>query len=81
MREMNYCFYMLHTMTKLFDNSIRIQAIMNDPTTSTWLQQNLRLTSQRDPVDFASDARVLASTLEERADAILDAALQAKLTV
>lgn len=45
--------------------------IMADPAASTWIKTALALAIQRDPVDAANDAEVLAEVLKDRADRIL----------
>ncbi len=43
------------------------QQIMSDPSASTWLKNCLQSAMQRDPVDAANDAQVLAAVLDQRA--------------
>jgi hypothetical protein len=47
---------------------------MADPAASFWLKRSLRTALERDPVDAANDAEVLAQMLRERCDEILRAA-------
>ena len=51
--------------------------LLRDPSASTWLCTALRSALQRDPVDAAADAELLAAVLARHADACLAAALQA----
>ena len=44
--------------------------ILDDPCASYWLTDALRSAMDRDPVDAASDARILAAVLEQRAQSI-----------
>lgn len=41
--------------------------ILNDPSASHWLQNALRQALDRDPVDAANDAEILAAVLAARA--------------
>jgi len=50
-----------------------IDDILTDQEASEWLKSALRSALERDPVDAANDAEVLAQLLEERADRILRA--------
>lgn len=43
-----------------------IQDVLSDPAASFWLQSALRSALERDPVDAANDADVLAKLLNER---------------
>lgn len=45
-----------------------IQAILNDPSASSWLKRSLEEALTRDPVDAANDAEVLAEVLASRCD-------------
>jgi len=47
------------------------EAILNDPAASDWLKLALVSALERDPVDAAADAEVLAAVLRERCDAVL----------
>lgn len=47
------------------------EAILNDPAASDWLKLALVSALERDPVDAANDAEVLAAVLRERCDAVL----------
>lgn len=51
------------------------ERILNDPATSVWLRHVLRAALERDPVDAACDAALLARVLEANAKRALDAAL------
>lgn len=51
--------------------------LLGDPATSRWLHQALSAALQRDPVDAAADAALLADSLARHADQILAASLQA----
>lgn len=44
-----------------------ISTTLRDPATSDWLRDALRTAMERDPVDAANDAEVLARLLDERA--------------
>lgn len=46
------------------------QEILASPSTSFWLKDALRAALQRDPVDAASDAELLATVLASRCDAL-----------
>ncbi len=48
-----------------------IDDILTDPEASDWLKSALRSALERDPVDAANDAGILAQVLEERAERIL----------
>lgn len=48
-----------------------VEAVMADPATSFWLKDALQRALQRDPVDAAQDAQVLANILSKRADQLL----------
>lgn len=43
-----------------------VDAILNDPSASFWLKDALRTALQRDPVDAAHDAELLAAVLASR---------------
>jgi hypothetical protein len=47
------------------------KAILNDPSASYWLKNALRAALDRDPVDAARDAEILAAALSDRCDAVL----------
>lgn len=47
------------------------ELILNDPAASFWLKNALRSALERDPVDAANDAAVLAIALQEWCDAVL----------
>ncbi|MBS2132078.1 hypothetical protein KEX41_28230 (plasmid) [Burkholderia thailandensis] len=51
------------------------ERILNDPGSSAWLRRVLREALERDPVDAARDAALLARVLEANAKRQLDAAL------
>jgi len=44
-----------------------IEEILTDPSASNWLREALRNALDRDPVDAANDAEVLAAVLAARA--------------
>jgi hypothetical protein len=44
-----------------------IDEILNDPSASNWLRDALRKALDRDPVDAANDAEILAAVLAARA--------------
>jgi hypothetical protein len=48
-----------------------IAAVLAAPETSDWLKQSLQTALDRDPVDAAADAELLARLLAERADKVL----------
>jgi hypothetical protein len=49
----------------------QIDEVLRDPAASFWLKDALRSALERDPVDAANDARVLARLLDRRCRAIL----------
>lgn len=51
-----------------------IEQVLNDPAASDWLKSALRSALERDCIDAATDAAVLANLLSDRASAILTAA-------
>ncbi|ENZ77707.1 MULTISPECIES: hypothetical protein [Ralstonia] len=52
----------------------KIQQVLNDPGTSSWLKTALRAQIQRDPVDAANDADVLAEIMREKLAEVFAAA-------
>jgi hypothetical protein len=50
----------------------RIEDVLSDPAASWWLKNGLRSALERDPVDAANDAEMLARLLDRRAREILD---------
>lgn len=48
-----------------------VDAILASPSASFWLKDALRSALQRDPVDAANDAELLASILASRSAAVL----------
>ena len=46
------------------DVAASVKAVMEDRTSSLWLQSALRTALERDPVDALNDALVLAAALE-----------------
>lgn len=48
-----------------------IQALLDSPGTSHWLREALSKAVERDPVDAANDAEVLAELLTRRCDELL----------
>ena len=48
-----------------------IQRVLLDPAASFWLKNALRSALERDPVDAANDAEVLAQLLDRRCRSIL----------
>lgn len=53
-----------------------VESILNDPSASFWLKDALRSALQRDPVDAARDAEVLAAVLTNRPGAVLHSPLR-----
>jgi hypothetical protein len=53
------------------DELPEIDAVLHDPTASSWLKTCLCSALSRDPVDAANDAEVLAQLLERRCRDIL----------
>jgi hypothetical protein len=49
----------------------QIEEVLRDPAASFWLKDALRSVLERDPVDAANDAMVLARLLDRRCRAIL----------
>ncbi len=49
----------------------QIDEVLRDPAASFWLKDALRSALERDPVDAANDAMVLARLLDRRCRAIL----------
>jgi hypothetical protein len=49
-----------------------IEEILRDPAASFWLKDALHSALNRDPVDAANDAEVLAQLLHQRCRSILD---------
>lgn len=49
------------------DGADEITTTLKDPAASDWLRDALRTAMERDPVDAANDAEVLARLLEDRA--------------
>lgn len=45
-------------------------ALINDPSTSYWLKQQLQITMTRDPLDGLNDAELLVMVLKFRLDNI-----------
>jgi hypothetical protein len=50
----------------------RIEDVLRDPAASLWLKIGLRSALERDPVDAANDAEMLARLLDRRSREILD---------
>ena len=50
----------------------QIDEILRDPAASFWLTNALRLALERDPVDAANDAEVLARLLDRRCRKVLN---------
>jgi len=50
---------------------LNIRAVLSNPAASLWLKDALRSALERDRVDAANDAEVLAELLEERCQEIL----------
>lgn len=48
-----------------------IAVVMSDPSASFWVKTALQTALERDAVDAANDARMLADLLEQRAEALL----------
>lgn len=53
------------------DSRITIDQVLADPAASFWLKDALRSAMERDPVDAANDAEVLAKLLAERCRTLL----------
>lgn len=51
-----------------------IADLLSDPAASHWLKDSLQRALQRDPVDCANEAEVLAAVLSQRADESLASA-------
>ena len=64
-------------MTAPTDNAPRPEDIMNDPAASFWIKHALRSALDRDPVDAANDAEVLARVLSSRMRRLLGGSLTA----
>jgi hypothetical protein len=47
------------------------ETVLNDPAASGWIRDALRTALDRDPVDAANDAEVLARVLDARCRSIL----------
>ncbi|ANJ76581.1 hypothetical protein PQH03_28655 [Ralstonia insidiosa] len=45
---------------------MKVQQVLNDPSTSDWLKNALRAQLERDPVDAANDADVLAEIFRSK---------------
>lgn len=54
-----------------------IEDVLSNPASSTWLKSVLIAALQRDAVDAANDAALLAALLDRRADALLSCCRQA----
>lgn len=52
----------------------KIQQLLDSPSTSYWLKTALRALLERDPLDAASDAEVLADVMGARMNEILSQA-------
>lgn len=48
-----------------------IAALMDSPETSMWLKESLSRALERDPVDAANDAEMLAGLLAKRCEEVL----------
>ena len=55
----------------LTELDLEIQAVIVDPSTSSWLRTALQTGLERDPVDSANDAEILNEYLARRCDAAL----------
>lgn len=64
-----HCFFLLCFL--FFVMLITPELILNDPASSTWIKNALLSALERDPVDAANDAEVLAIALQEWCDAVL----------
>lgn len=53
--------------------AIKIQEVINDPSTSAWLREALKQSLERDAVDAANDAELLADLLDQRCTEVLSA--------
>lgn len=54
--------------------NLKVQQILNDPSASDWLKTALRAQLERDPVDAANDADVLAEILRLKLAEVFGAA-------
>ncbi|QMI49934.1 hypothetical protein [Burkholderia sp. MBR-1] len=48
-----------------------IEQVIRDPSASDWLKRALESALQRDPIDAANDAEILAELLRSRGDAMV----------
>lgn len=60
-----------HEWSASDDLSPDVQQILRDPAASFWIKQALQTALQRDPVDAANDAEVLAKVLSHRCSHLL----------
>ena len=60
-----------HQWSASDDLSPDVQNILRDPAASFWIKQALQTALDRDPVDAANDAGVLAEVLSQRCSALL----------
>ncbi len=59
------------------DTLLKLEDVLRNPAASRWLRVSIQSALDRDPVDVASDARLLATLLEARADRVLSASMEA----
>ena len=52
-----------------------LEEVLRNPSASRWLRVSIQTALDRDPIDVASDARLLSAMLEARADLILSASI------
>jgi hypothetical protein len=57
-------------MKTLLQIETEIAAVIADPNTSYWLKIQLRTRLNRDPLNYAADAKALCDILDERARAV-----------
>ena len=59
------------TPTSGYEDVPDIDLVLADPSASDWIKESLRSALERDPVDAANDAEVLAKILHRRCREIL----------
>lgn len=58
----------------------KIDLVLQDRCTSTWLRTSLEMALKRDPLDASNDAELLSALLSEHRDAILYASQSCNTT-
>ncbi len=58
-------------MATVMAKQLEIEQVLADPAASSWLKDALRSAMDRDPVDAANDAEVLAELLDRRCHELL----------